>query len=236
MKTYRKNAISAGILLLAAIVTGVVGVSLTSFLNKPDFLTLTAENPVQITLGSLLFILMGFACTGIALALYPALKLHNPALAISAVGFRIIEGAMFILSAVSNLKLYSLAKINAYADPSQTASYQLLANMLKTEADWLGSVAGALAFCFGALIYYIIMTRAKLIPRWLSIWGIIAILFHLVSVILVLFGSDSFSSFNLALNLPIFVNELVLSAWLIFKGFNTEALTQSTAQSTTQSA
>lgn len=219
--SYRKNSIVAGALLLAAIVTGVVGVSLTnSILASPDALTLVAIHPTRILLGALLFLLMGFCCAGIAIWLYPVLKLHNPAMALGAVGFRMMEGTIFLVSAASTLQLVTLAKEAFHIEMSLVPAYQIAGNVLLHAGDWLGEVAGALAFCLGALLYYIIMIQSRIVPRWLSVWGLIAILSHLVAVILVLFGANSLSPVTLALNLPIFLNEIVLAVWLILKGFD----------------
>ena len=224
MNNYRKNAIAAGSFLLAAIVLGVIGMILTIDITPENILTIDTIQINKLAMGSALFILMTFACAGIAFSLYPILKTKNPALAIAVVGFRVIEAACIIASATSRLKIVSLVKNAQSALPSQTALYQFTAEQYFIEADWIGAVGGTLAFCFGALIYYCIFTQSNLIPRWISIWGIIAILTHIVSVILIIFGADSWSNFDLVLNLPIFLNELILGSWLIFKGFNKEAI------------
>ena len=45
--------------------------------------------------------IMGIACAGIGLALYPILKEYNEGLAIGAAGFRIIEGVIDVVGALS---------------------------------------------------------------------------------------------------------------------------------------
>ena len=43
------------------------------------------------------------------------------------------------------------------------------------------------AFSLGALMLYSVLDRSELVPRWISIWGFIAILLHLVTGLLILF-------------------------------------------------
>jgi hypothetical protein len=79
---------------------------------------------------------------------------------------------------------------------------------------------GKFAFGLGALIFYIAFYKYKLLPRWISCWGIIAILLHIVSGVLVLLRlSKDFDTVSMILNLPIAVQEMVMAIWLIVKGF-----------------
>jgi hypothetical protein len=218
---FRKNGIVAGVLLLAAIVTGSVGVAINnSILTAPDVLTQVAIHPLRVTIGALLWMLMAFCCAGIGIWLYPVLKTINPAMAAGAMGFRIMEGTIFIVSATAVMRLVTLASQGFNTDISLVSVYEVATNMLVAENEWLGSVAGALAFCLGALLYYILMIQSRIVPRWLSVWGLAAILSHLVWANLVMFGVNSIPVMPLLMNLPIALNEVVLAIWLIVKGFD----------------
>jgi hypothetical protein len=83
------------------------------------------------------------------------------------------------------------------------------------------NVVKLMAFSIGCLLYYIIFYRTKLIPRWLSGWGIIAAIMTMLSGLLVMYDLIApFSTAQVILNLPILPQELVLAIWLIVKGFN----------------
>jgi hypothetical protein len=73
-------------------------------------------------------------------------------------------------------------------------------------------------FCLGGLVFYYGLYQSQLVPRFISIWGIVATL-----AVAVVIASDLLhSSFSLApvFALPIILNELFLALWLIVKGFS----------------
>lgn len=72
-------------------------------------------------------------------------------------------------------------------------------------------------FISGALFLYILFYRTQIIPKFISIWGIIAtlILFIITSVRLFNINSTILDT----LLVPMILNELFLAFWLIIKGF-----------------
>ncbi|HEX2997646.1 MAG TPA: DUF4386 domain-containing protein, partial [Anaerolineales bacterium] len=81
-------------------------------------------------------------------------------------------------------------------------------------------------FGIGALIFYCLLYKSNLIPRWISVWGLIAIALHLTTGLLIVFGLQSeFSALNSIMNFPIFLQEMVMAVWLIARGFNPSAMT-----------
>ena len=90
--------------------------------------------------------------------------------------------------------------------------------------DSLGEVA-VLAFGLGALMYYWVFYRSRLVPRWLSAWGLVAIASLMASGLLVMFGViEPLSPPQVVMALPILLQEMVLAVWLIAKGFNASAV------------
>ena len=57
------------------------------------------------------------------------------------------------------------------------------------------------------------------IPRWLSGFGIVAIIMIMAACVLALFSGNRITSY-IPLAFPIFLQEMVLAVWLIMKGFN----------------
>ena len=86
--------------------------------------------------------------------------------------------------------------------------------------EWLGMVA-VLSFGLGGLMYYWVFYRSRLVPRWLSAFGLVAVTMVMVSGLLVMFGLvEPFSPPQIVLALPIAVQEMILAVWLIAKGFD----------------
>ncbi len=58
-------------------------------------------------------------------------------------------------------------------------------------------------FILGALMFYTVLYRSKLVPRWISAWGLASTLPYFLSGMLVLFGLiESGSSTECLLYLP----------------------------------
>jgi len=68
-------------------------------------------------------------------------------------------------------------------------------------------------------MYYTLFYQTRLIPRWLSGFGIAAIVLLTAACLLALFSGNRITSY-IPLAAPIAVQELVLAVWLIAKGFN----------------
>jgi hypothetical protein len=68
-------------------------------------------------------------------------------------------------------------------------------------------------------MYYYLFFQSRLIPRWLSGFGIVAIILMMVACVLALFSGNRITSY-IPLEAPILLQEMVLAVWLIVKGFN----------------
>ena len=76
-------------------------------------------------------------------------------------------------------------------------------------------------------MFYSVLYRSKLIPRFISAWGFIAAALLLIGSVLIMldtFAGISETGLELIFALPIAVNEMVLAVWLIMKGFNPSAI------------
>jgi hypothetical protein len=233
--TNRKNAVIAGILFIIGTVPAVITTAfLKPFLSDPDFFIKVFGNENQtIILRVFVQLIMAFACAGIAIALYPVLRKHNEALALGSVGFRIFENVLAGVSAISLLPLLTLSREYVNAGAPAVSYFQTLSALLLGAHASISNIS-LIPFCLGAMMYYYVFYRSKLIPRWLSGWGLIAIIMNLTSALLVLFAlSAPFSTLQMILSLPILVQELVLAVWLIVKGFNPSAFASGVAKTPT---
>jgi hypothetical protein len=95
-------------------------------------------------------------------------------------------------------------------------------------------VAVLLTFSIGALMYYIVFYQFRLVPRWLSVWGLVGITLTIISALLVMFQLvPPFGTIQILLNLPILPQEMVLAVWLIAKGIRPTAVAALPAKTAT---
>lgn len=216
----RKTAIVVGVLFIIGTVAGILSVGFTSpVLDTSDYLRQVSANENQIILGALLVLLMGFALAMVPVLMFPIFKKYNEALALGYVVFRGgLETVTYIATAISWLLLLPLSQDYAKAGGLDASSFQIFGTLLREVGHLPMTV---FTFGLGALIFYYLLYRSNLIPRWLSIWGFIAILLHLATGLLLVFGLQAESSvWNTLMNFPIFLQEMVMAVWLILKGFN----------------
>lgn len=227
----------AGALFITATAASLMGNGFTgSILGASDYLTRISANGNPIMVGALLTFIAAAASTSIAISLYPVLRKYDEGLALGAVGFRLMEAVFYIVGAVCRLALFTLSQEYVSAG-GQTASYfQTLGRLLLTVDDVAGFVFGVLAFCVGALMYYCVFYQTKLIPRWLSVWGLVAIGALFAAALLTVFDGEPFSISGslVILALPIAVQEMVMAIWLIVKGFDSFAISSQSAAANTQ--
>jgi hypothetical protein len=234
MNTNRRFAVAAGVLFIIATVADVISrvVLVQPILGAPDYLTRISTNEGQVLLGALFLLIGAVAAAGIAIALYPVLRTQSEALALGSVGFRLIEGALYLGIVVCLLVLVTVSRESANAGAPASSAYVAPAGLVMAARDSLGEVA-VLAFGLGALMYYWVFYRSRLVPRWLSAWGLVAIALVMVSGLLVMLRlTEPMSTTQVILALPIAVQEMVLAVWLITRGFTPRAAVSSPAGET----
>jgi hypothetical protein len=105
------------------------------------------------------------------------------------------------------------------------SGYTILGDALLGQYHSLADAGLLLAFGIGGLLYYLLFYRSRLIPIWLSTWGIGGVVLPMLAGVLVIFGTISpLSTAQVALAVPIGVQEMMLAVWLIVKGFDRSAL------------
>lgn len=221
MNPNRKTATLVGVLLILGTAAGILlGALLIPILQDPDYLTKISANQNMVAAAMILQFTMAFACAGVGISLYPILKNHHEGLAIGSAAFRVMEGINGIIVAICLASLLALSQEFVKAGAPAASQFQTLGTVLKAAFDWVNNVPLLLTWYIGALMYYVVFYKTKLLPRWLSVWGFIGIALSVVYCVLILFGAASSSSTVASgLNAPILLQEMVMAVWLIVKGF-----------------
>ena len=228
MNSTRKNAVITGVIFIIATVAVFVADALTPVLTGTDYLTRFSAHPNQVAAGALVYLVSFFASGSIAIAMYPVMKGSNAGLALGSVVFRALEAVFYIVGVVSLLSLLTLGQQFTTAGAADRTSLQAIGNLLVSVRDHAALVA-VFAFCLGAFMYYYLFFQSRLIPRWLSGFGIVAIILMMAACVLSLFSGNLITSY-ITLAAPIGVQEMVLAVWLIVKGFNQTAIASLSAK------
>ncbi|PWB52687.1 MAG: DUF4386 domain-containing protein [Anaerolineales bacterium] len=231
MNSTRKIAVFTGVIFIIATVAPMLASSLVPDLTGADNLTPLSAPTNQVAAGVLLMLIGYFACAGTAVVMYTVLKERNAGLAIGSVVFRTIETAFYVVGLVSLQSLLTLGQQFTTAGAADRTSLQAIGNLLVSVRDNAALVA-VFAFCLGAFMYYYLFFQSRLIPRWLSGFGIVAIILMMVACVLALFSGNRITSY-IPLAAPIFLQEMVLAVWLIVKGFNPSVIASKYGKSET---
>ena len=220
MNSNRKTAIVVGVFYIAATVAGILSELFLPNLDTPDYLNNLSANENQVIIGVLLVFTMAVLIAGIAILMYPILKKQNETLALGYLVARIVESVIFTIGVISLLTLLTLSQEFVVAGVPDTSYFQTSGTLLLAEGEWGGGVFSAIVFGLSALMLNYILYRSKLIPRWLSGWGLIGATLYLASGFLPLFGHGSRSTIYILMEVPLGLQEMAFAVWLIVKGFN----------------
>jgi len=228
--TNRKTATIVGVLYIIGTVAGVLGMVVGGrFLNAPDLLKMVAANASQVGLVALLVLVMGLPLAMVPAMMFPILKRQNEALAIGYVVFRgALETFTYIATALCWLLLVVVARQYADSGAAVASQFSSLGILLIKARDPILAVQD-IVFSLGALMFYYLLYQTRLIPRWLSGWGIVAAIpFLAVGLIYVFTGTTL-----VILLMPLALQEMVMAVWLIVKGFNPVAIASLSAKTAT---
>jgi hypothetical protein len=220
MNTNKTTARIVGVLFIIGTVAGILSVVFgASILDDADYLVKISENENRVVLGAFFVLVMGLALAMIPAVMFPIFRKYNETLAVGYVIFRgALEAVCYILIVLSWLLLITVSQEYVNAGAPDASHFQTWGAVLQEVGEWIDPILG-LAFCLGALMFYYLWFKSRLIPRWLSGWGLIGAAISLTAALINMFGpSAEYLEFPLALN------EMVLALWLIVKGFDSSAI------------
>jgi hypothetical protein len=143
--------------------------------------------------------------------LFVTLRKQNEKMALVALGFYILEA---VLLAVSRMEAFSLLRISQeYVAAGHPAFLQTMGNLALESMDF-GYTLLMLAFCPGGVLFYYLLYKSGIIPRVLSLWGLITVFPCLIATLSAIFGYK----LPFAVYLPYVPFEFAIGIWILFKG------------------
>jgi hypothetical protein len=218
MNLLKNNVKLAGLLIILGMISGIL--SIASPVDSPSYLTMAAANAIQVSMAAIFQFLLCLTYLGFAILLYPIVKEYNPSLALGFLSFRIISGVILISGTIALLSILELSQEFIKTTTENQWVFKAFGNVLKITRDYSNHVFMVFAMGIGNLMLYILLLIHGLIPKWLSVWGIVGVVSSITASVLLLFGIvDVITMGYLVLNAPTAAFELALALWLISKGF-----------------
>jgi hypothetical protein len=212
VNAYRGTAIAVGVLFIVASVAAIVGGSL--ILPIEDGLPSAAASEAAVSAGVLLEFVLVLSVVGIAVLLYPVLRPHGEGLALGYVAARILEAVLLLAAAMSARVVLALAVVDG------TANAEAQAGLALAIREWTYLTGSLLLFGVSAVILYSLLYRGRLVPAWLSLWGLVGGVLIAVLGAVEVGGVAVPGEVHGLLVAPIGLNEMVLAIWLIVRGFD----------------
>ena len=215
-----------GFFFMLATVTLFIGQAFYSpILGAPDYLDITYPNKVTVLTGILVEFAGYLGLIFIPILLFPILKTHNRVLAWGYICLRFFEVVLLTFAQIAKLSLIGLSQNYLSSNGGDASYFQNMGDSVQSVLYWVdsGGLIYITVFVIGALIFYYELYKTRLVPRWLSIWGLLSALALLIASLM--FTLDVLAAeYAVLLMIPLAVQEQVMALWLIFKGFNTPAI------------
>lgn len=144
-------------------------------------------------------VISGLAVIGIAILISPLFMVSNKPLSLAYLLLKILEGSLMIAAGVF-----------------------FLSSSIDGWRSWIYNYPQAYVFIASAFLFYILLFKTKLVPRFISVWGLVACCTLLLVNLAKLFGI-SYQALDILMVL-IVTNEVFLAIWLMVKGFNQPVL------------
>jgi hypothetical protein len=232
----RRSEILIATLFLVSAVTSFLGLSLLDpILNAADYLARIFPNKGAVELGSLLWSINNIGIVFIAVFAFGVLRKRDEVLAVGYLVSRIIEGTIMMLGIAATLLLIPLSQEFLQAGAPHGSWFLTLGDVLK-HAKFLGLTQLSLPMLgLGGLLFTWMLFRYRLVPRVISVVGLIGYALMFLSSIVGWFDlvnlTPSASGWDV-LVLPVAAFQIILLPfWLVFRGFKTpEALEHPVAE------
>ena len=195
------------------------GVFLKSTWFVPDDMSATmlriAAAPGVLQANILLDTLTALGVIFLGAVLFVTLRKQNERVALTALGFYILEAGLLAASRADAFSLLRLSQAYAVGQPAEVL---LLGQVAYETMDFVGGTLHMVAFCLGAILFYFLLDKARVVPRWLSLWGLFTVFPLLIGSVAQVFGY----ALPFVLYLPYVPFELVVGAFILVRGVPVE--------------
>ena len=120
----------------------------------------------------------------LGVAMYRVAGHINKTIAITALSLYIFEA---VLLAVAQVFVFGLVESGLMYSVTSDGNLLLIGKLLLASKEFAGRIA-MIPFGIGAMLFYYLLLKTEVLPKWLALWGLLTVPFILVSVPLMAFG------------------------------------------------
>jgi len=225
-KQRRAEIMVATLFLVTAAASIAAGFLLEPILTAPNYLAGISPNTAAVAWGALLWSINNIGIVFIAVFMYPLLWKLDENAAVGYLAVRIIEGTLMMVGVMVTLMLIPLSAEFINAGAPLSSWYVTLGNSL-VQVTGLNKIGLPLLGLSG-LIFTWMLVRHKMVPRVISVVGLVGYALSLFGGLAVWFGLiDPTSAGATIINVPLAVFEIILLPfWLFFRGFKMPEATE----------
>lgn len=145
--------------------------------------------------------------------LFLTLRKQNEKIALTALGFYILEAALL---AVSRTEAFSLLRISQEYAAAANPALRTMGQVAYESMDFVGNTLHMLAFCLGGILFYYLLHKSGVVPRAMSLWGLVTTFPMLIGTLTQIFSY----TIPFIFYVPYVPFELVIGVWILVKGIN----------------
>ena len=189
MNTYRTTARVVGILYVVGLVVGIGGmVLIQSILGAPAHLSAVSASSMLLAIGAVLWLMPAAGDAAHGVLMFPVLKQqHSERIAIGYLGFRIVNAVFIAVMVLFILLQIPIASEYLKAGASDASFLQALSAVFM-EGQLYAYNFGMSAVGLASLLLCYVLYRARLVPRFLAIWGLVGYAIILCGSVLEVLG------------------------------------------------
>lgn len=184
--------------------------------NISETMIKIARNPWLMRANMFVDMLSALGIIFLGTMLFIILRKQNENIALVALGFYVLEAALLAASRIATFALLRISQ--EYVTAGHPAYLQTMGNLAVESMDFVGSTLHMLAFCFGGVLFYYLLDKARIVPRVLSLWGLITMCPFLIGIPLAILGYEIPFFFYI----PYVPFEFVIGVWIVVKGIHVQ--------------
>ena len=199
---------------VASIVSSLLLDSVTGSGSVLEMLASIADNLGTMQISILIGLFTSVGIVVLASLLYAVLYKQQKIVALVALGWWLAEAVLLAISKIGAMGLVSLSQDFVAAGVPEASFHQTLGNFLYSGLLKQGDDIHMLFYCVGGILWFYLFLRSRLIPRVLSIPGIVIESVALIGMILMLLAVQV----DMLVFYPIAALELIVGLWLLIRG------------------